>query len=165
MNGIKSTLKSRIEYSKITSIKNKSNPKIKYCVIYLVTLLLILSFFVINYILTKNNFDNNKYILLLPEKTCVDSLKSLSSCVESSFYQKCSNENQLVENCYDETNAVNRICYIYLSELNLCLTNNKQKTQAKQNCNSQFKEVLECAALFKSLHLDKDKLLDILLAN
>ena len=47
MNPIQSTLKSKIEYSKISSLKNKTSSHVKYCAIYFLFLFIFLSLFVI----------------------------------------------------------------------------------------------------------------------
>ena len=160
MNPIQSTLKSKIEYSKISSLKNKTSSHVKYCAIYFLFLFIFLSLFVINYILTRKAFDKNKYILLLPEQLCEDTVINYARCLELKLTnEKCIIENQSVEGCYDETNAINRVCYIYLSELLLC-SEGMNKTAAKQQCKSQINEVVQCASFFNNVQLTQAKILN-----
>ena len=162
MNTIKSNLKSKIEYSKISSLKNKASSRIKYCIAYFVLLFLFLSLFVINFIITRKAFEKNKYILLLPEQLCEDTVINYARCLELKLTnEKCIIENQSVEGCYDETNALNRVCYMYLSELILC-TEGINKTAAKQQCKSQINEVVECASFFNNVQLTQAKILNYL---
>ena len=138
-------------------------PKMKFCLIYLLIIMSLSTFIILNYYETKDAFDKNKYVLLPPEKICKKSLNIFSECIkEKNNCDKCVYENKAVEDCYDEANLMNQLCFIYLSELELCL-----RTSEKQNndCKMQFTEVIECSSLYRYLQIDTDYLKEILLEN
>ena len=136
-------------------------PKMKFCLIYLLIFLSLATFIILNYYKTKDVFDKNKYVLLPAEKICNKSLIIFSECIkEKNNCDKCVYENKAVEDCYDEANLMNQLCFIYLSELELCLRNSEKQ---KDNCKMQFNEVIDCSSLYRYLQIDTEYLKEILL--
>ena len=159
------------KYSKLFSLNYFIEfPKLKFCFIYLLILLIILSLFIVNYFYTINDFEKNNYVNLNPENICIKNIKIFTDCLKKNVkYDKCVYENKAVEDCYDETSSMNRLCYIYLSEVDLCLNNNhynfeKDSQQVnktlKSICGTQMEEVIQCSKIYKYIKLDKDKLLE-----
>ena len=144
-------------------------PKMKFCFLYLIFLGIIIFLFIINYLKTKNAFDNNNFVNLNPEKICSKGIKIFVDCLKNNkIYDKCVYENKAVEDCYDEIYSMNVLCYIYLSELDFCLNNNNYnfekesqiKNTLKKICGTQMDELIQCSKIYKYIKLDKDKLID-----
>lgn len=136
--------------------------KMKFCLLYFVVVVGIFAFFLINYLSTKNAFEENKFILLPPDKLCQKTLKVFSDCLKNkSISDRCFYENKAVEQCYDESNSLNRLCFIYLSELELCLRTNGKTFVDK--CEINFREVVDCGSTYKYLQLDSDYLKKIIM--
>ena len=139
-------------------------PKMKFCLIYLIIIMSLSTFIVLNYYKTKDAFDKNKYVLLPPEKICKKSLNIFSECLkEKNNCDKCVYENKAVEDCYDEANLMNQLCFIYLSELELCLRTSEKSEKQENNCKMQFTEVIDCSSLYRYLQIDTEYLKEILL--
>ena len=141
---------------------NKQKSNLTYCIIYIIILFSILIAFLINFIFTKNAFSDYKTILLSQESICMNKINILNECLEMKLnLNKCTYENKGVETCYDQIHSINTLCYIYLSELDVCLnskpnTNNKL---LKERCQKQLKEVINCAETYTSIKLDKNMLI------
>ena len=114
----KNNLKNNLKLKKLKISKYKG---IKYCILYLLLFSIIISFFVYNFIKTKDAFKDNKYITLSAEKLCSNVIKIFMECYKEKTLVKCITENKAVEHCYDEAYKMNQICYVYISELELCL--------------------------------------------
>jgi hypothetical protein len=143
-------------------------PKLKFCFLYLLFLIGIFVIFILNYIYTINAFEKNNFVNLNPEKICLKNINLFTECLKTNLkYDKCVYENKAVEDCYDETSSMNRICYVYLSEVDLCINNNKfgkevsQLNKTLKNiCGVQMDEVIQCSKIYKYVKLDKDKILE-----
>ena len=62
---------------------------------------------------------------------------------------------------------MNRLCYVYLSEVDLCINDNKFGKDVSQLnktlkgvCGVQMDEVIQCSKIYKYIKLDKDKILE-----
>ena len=70
-------------------------PKMKFCFLYLIFLVIIIFLFIINYLKTKNAFDNNNFVNLNPEKICSKGIKIFIDCLKNNKkYDKCVYENK-----------------------------------------------------------------------
>ena len=144
-----------------SKIQKKENYKgIKYCLLYFGIFSLIISLFVFNYIKTKDAFKENRYITLSSEKLCNETIMILVKCIKEKSLSKCQIENRAVEHCYNESYAMNQICFVYISELELCLRNNKLQNQ---KCNDYFNNVIKCGSIFRHLQIEKNLLKEIII--
>ena len=151
----KNNLKNNLKLKKLKISKYKG---IKYCILYLLLFSIIISFFVYNFIKTKDAFKDNKYITLSAEKLCSNVIKIFMECYKEKTLVKCITENKAVEHCYDEAYKMNQICYVYISELELCLRKNKNQNQI---CENNFYDVIKCASNFRHLNIERDYLKEI----
>ena len=143
---------------KLKNLKISKYKGIKYCILYLLLFSIIISFFVYNFIKTKDAFKDNKYITLSAEKLCSNVIKIFMECYKEKTLVKCITENKAVEHCYDEAYKMNQICYVYISELELCLRKNKNQNQI---CENNFYDVIKCASNFRHLNIERDYLKEI----
>ena len=150
-DNLKNNLKSK-------KLKNSKYKGIKYCLLYLLLFSIIISFFVFNFLQTKDAFKDNKYITLSEEKLCNNVIKNFAECYKEKALAKCQTENKAVEHCYDESYKMNQICYIYISELELCLRKNKNQNQ---KCENNFYDVTKCGSNYRHLNIDRDYLKEI----
>ena len=148
----KDKLKNNLKLKKLKITKYKG---IKYCILYLLLFSTIISFFVYNFIKTKDAFKDNKYITLSAEKLCSNVIKIFMECYKEKTLVKCITENKAVEHCYDEAYKMNQICYVYISELELCLRKNKNQNQI---CENNIYDVIKCASNFRHLNIERDYL-------
>ena len=151
----KDNLKSNL---KLKKLKNSKYKGIQYCLLYLLLFSTTISFFVFNYIQTKDAFKDNKYITLSAEKLCSNVIKNFAECYKEKALVKCQTENKAVEHCYDEAYKMNQICYVYISELELCLRKNKNQNQ---KCENNFYDVIKCGANYRHLNIERDYLKEI----
>lgn len=128
---------------------------IKYCLLYLSIFSLIIALFIFNYIKTKDAFKENKYITLSSEKLCNETISIFENCIKEKQLSKCQIENRAVEHCYNESYKMNQICFVYISELELCLRNNKIQ---RQKCDDYLNNVIKCGSIFRHLQIDKNYL-------
>lgn len=140
---------------KIKKIKGSEYKGCKYCFLYLLFFSFIIYLFVLNYIKTKDAFKDNKYINLSSEKLCNKTIKTLAECIKEKNLGKCQMENKALEYCYDEAYNLNQVCFVYISELDLCLRNNKNKTQ---KCENYINEIIRCSSIFRHLQIEKKEL-------
>ena len=130
-----------------------------YCLLYLIIFLLIISLFILNYIKTKDAFKDNKYITLPAEKLCNNTIKIFENCLrEKKSLQKCYIENKAIEHCYEESYTFNQICFVYISELELCLRKNNNDNK---QCDKHIYEIIKCGSLYRHLKIEKDYLIKI----
>ena len=132
---------------------------INYCLLYLILFFSIISFFVLNYMNTKDAFKENKYITLSSEKLCNTTIKTLELCIKEKTLAKCQIENKALELCYDEAYNMNQICFVFISELDLCLRKNKNNSN---QCDNYFKDVVKCGTIYRHLQINKEYLKDII---
>ena len=153
----KDNLKNNFKTKKIKISKYKG---IKYCLLYIFLFSSIITFFAFNFIKTKDVFEDNKYIILSAEKLCSNVIKIFAKCYKEKekVLAKCINENKAVEHCYDEAYKMNQICYVYISELELCLRKNKNQNQ---KCENNFYDVIKCGANYRHLNIERDYLKEI----
>ena len=164
-NNIKPTkLKEEINKNNKKNSEKSKNFKIakykgfNYCLLYLIIFLLIIALFVLNYIKTKDAFNDNKYIIVPAEKLCNQTIKIFENCLREKLLAKCYIENKAVEHCYDESHTFNQMCFVYISELELCLRKNNNDSK---KCENYIYEVIKCGALYRHLKIEKDYLIKI----
>ena len=138
---------------------NRRYKGIKFCILYIILFLSLISIFIINYLKTKDAFKKNKYINLSSEKLCDKTIKTLSECIKEKTLIKCQYENKAVEYCYDESYSMNLMCFTYISELNLCL---RKKNNIVRYCENNINEIVRCASIYRFLKLDKEYLKQII---
>lgn len=143
----------------LKSKKNKISKYkgIKYCLLYLLLFSTIISLFVFNYMQTKDAFKYNKYITLSSEKLCSNVIKNFGKCYKEKALAKCHSENKAIEQCYDEAYKMNQICYVYISELELCLRKNKNQ----KKCENNFYDVIKCGSNYRHLNIERDYLKEL----
>jgi len=143
---------------KIKKINLSEYKGIKYCLLYLMIFSFIIYLFILNYLKTNDAFKDNKYIVLSAEKLCNKTIKTLAECIKEKTNAKCYSENKALEYCYDEVYNMNQVCFVYISELELCLRKNNNDTK---NCNNNINEVIRCGSIFRHLQIEKDILKEI----
>ena len=158
-------LKEEINKNNLKNGEKSKNFKIakykgfNYCLLYLIIFLLIISLFILNYIKTKDAFKDNKYIILPAEKLCNTTIKLFEECLREKPLSKCQIENKAVEHCYDESHTFNQMCFVYISELELCLRKN---INDKKKCDKFIYEIIKCGSLCRHLKIEKDYLINII---
>ena len=155
--------------SNLQNIKNISNRQklkinekykgIKFCILYIILFISLISIFIINYLKTKDSFKENKFINISSEKLCNKTIKAFSECIKEKTLIKCQYENKAVEYCYDESYSMNLMCFTYISELNLCLRKNNNDPKF---CEDNIYEIVRCASIYRFLKLDKEYLKQII---
>ena len=145
------------------NLKQKQSNKIKlngsiYCLLYLLFLSCISYLFILNYLKTKDAFKDNKYINLSPEILCDKAMKELTDCLKVSDMIRCQYFNTNLELCYDETFLLNQICFVFISELELCLRKNNNNSN---KCNDYINAIIRCGNAYKHINLKKDYLKEI----
>jgi len=155
--------------SNLQNIKNISNRQklkinekykgIKFCILYIILFISLISIFIINYLKTKDSFKENKFINISSEKLCNKTIKAFSECIKEKTLIKCQYENKAVEYCYDESYSMNLMCFTYISELNLCLRKNNNDAKF---CENNIYEIVRCASIYRFLKLDKEYLKQII---
>lgn len=154
------------KYKKLIHINKYPPMNLKYFLIYIMCFLFFVVVFILDYVWTKNAMNRTKFVSLFPEKMCSRKIENFSHCIADKLnYDKCIVENKALEACYDQTNALNRICYLYLSELSICieeanLTNKNDKID--KLCKEELNELMLCGSVFKYLELDKDRIIQLL---
>jgi len=112
---------------------------------FFVIFLIYFSFF-INFLMTKNSFDNNKYITIKPEIIFNKYTMNFNKCLEENKdnIEKCNVEGKELEGCYDNLMYFNKKCQAYLSEYDLCIREKKTcsliKSDLKQ-CSKRYKYI------------------------
>ena len=146
---------------KITVLKiNKTHQNITFCFIYLLSLGGLISLFVLNYNHTKDAFIENKNIIILPQFLCNKVVTSLIECLKTRSMTSCYFENKVVESCYEESRILNQICFIFISELELCLRKNHYSFDEK--CQQHYTDLVRCGSSFRYLQIEKDNLKELL---
>lgn len=154
-----SSMKNKVKYSQLNK-PIQSQYRFKPFIIYLFIILSILALFLINYLMTRKAFNENKIIYLSADRICNKTFEAFNICLEGKAgVDKCVYENRAVEDCYDDTIQLNRVCYIYLSELDLCVNKKKSNNNLIKQCKNELNEVLDCGRMFSILKLDNEKLL------
>ena len=139
---------------------NKLNYKgAKYCFLYFIMLSVLISVFTLNYLKTKDAFKDNKYISLSSEILCNKTIKILAECTKTKSLLKCHYENKAVEYCYDEAHTMNQVCFVYISELELCLRKNNNDNK---KCGNKINDIIKCSSFYRHLHIEKDYLKNIM---
>ena len=144
----------KIKRSKFSEYKG-----FKYCFLYFLIFSFIIYLFILNYIRTNDAFKDNKYINLSAEILCNKTIKTLADCINEKTLAKCQMENKALEHCYDEAYNMNQVCFVYISELELCLRNNYNKTE---KCDNNIYEIIRCGSIFRHLQIEKKYLREIL---
>ena len=141
--------------SKTKKIKtcNDNYKGINYCLIYLLIFISSISFFVWNYTQTKDAFKENKFINLSYEKLCNSTIKTFHKCIADKSYSKCLREHKALEICYYQAYSMNQNCFVFVSELELCL---RKSENNYQKCYNHFQDVVKCGSAYKSIDMDKD---------
>ena len=132
---------------------------LKFCILYLILFIFLISILIFNYLKTKDAFKENKYINLSSEKICDRTIKLFSECIKEKTLIKCQYENKAVEYCYDESYSMNLMCFTYIRELNLCLKKNKNNVKY---CENNINEIVRCASIYRFLKLNKEYLKQII---
>lgn len=151
-------IKSNFSDQKKLNIKGKYKG-IKFCILYIILFISLISIFIMNYLKTKDAFMENKYINLTSEKLCDKTIKAFSECIKEKSLIKCQYENKAVEYCYDESYSMNLMCFTYISELDLCL---RKKNNNVKFCENNIYEIVRCASIYRFLKLDKEYLKQII---
>ena len=138
---------------------NEKYKGIKFCILYIILFISLISLFIINYLKTKDSFKENKFINISSEKLCNKTIKAFSECIKEKTLIKCQYENKAVEYCYDESYSMNLMCFTYISELNLCL---RKKNNDAKFCENNIYEIVRCASIYRFLKLDKEYLKQII---
>lgn len=155
----KSNLKSKVNYPQLDK-PIASHCRFKPFFIYFFLTLGILALFLVNYLKTRNAFNENQIIYLSADRICNKTFEVFNVCLEGKGgVDKCVYENRAVEDCYDDTIQLNRKCYIYLSELYLCVNRNKENNNLLHQCKGELSEILDCGKLYSVLKLNQEKLL------
>ena len=128
---------------------------IHYCIIYFIIFSSIVIFFILNYVKTKDVLKENRYINLQAEKLCYSRIKALEDCMKVKEVTKCQIENRELEHCYDESYTMNQMCFIYISELELCLRKNKNENK---KCENKINDVVRCGYIYRHLKIEKEYL-------
>lgn len=128
---------------------------LNYCLIYFIVFSSIVTFFILNYVKTKDSLKENRYVNLQAEILCNNRIKALRDCMKVKDLAKCQIENRELEHCYDESNTMNQICFIYISELELCLRKNKK---GNKKCDNQINDVIRCGSIYRHLKIEKEYL-------
>ena len=121
-----------------------------FCLLYFIIVLLFILLFILNYIYTKNAFDQNKNIILPPEKLCNNVIDDYLNCKKIDKFKKIC-EFRKIELCYDEVNIFNQKCFIFISELELCYRKNKNNKKTK--CKNEINDMLMCGKNYKNMHI------------
>ena len=145
------------------SLKSKNFKILKYkgfnyCLLYLLIFSFVIFLFIFNYIKTKDVFKDNKFIILPSEKLCNKALKLLEQCLKEKPLLKCNFENKEVEICYDESYIFNQVCFVYISDFDLCLRKNNNDYK---KCENYLNEILKCGSFYRHLKVEKDNLIKI----
>ena len=146
---------------KIITLKiNKHYQNISFCFFYLLSLGGLISLFVLNYTHTKTAFIENKNIILPPQLLCNKVITLLIECAKVRNINSCYFENKVVENCYEESRIMNQVCYIFISELELCVRKNHKSYE--DQCKKHFRDLVRCGTSFRYLQIEKDNIKELL---
>ena len=131
-------------FNNMPSIQSKQKPPRKkksnafYYIFYLSIIISIYVLFFINYLKTKNWYEENThYINLRPISICQNYIKSFENCLNSSqkstlllkkegnnyIYDTkiiCKEYNDKLQGCFDNVHHFSQRCQLYLNELDLC---------------------------------------------
>jgi hypothetical protein len=151
-------------------IKDLHNTEPKYCCIYLVIVSFIFVIFGINLSFTINTFDENRIIQLSPEIICKGLINDWNICLNKNDNNtnnqtleesKCAFQRKHTQKCYDNISNLNKKCFMYLSEIDLCVKNSidlniKNKSLLSdtliEKCSNYIDDVEKCSN--SSLEID-----------
>ena len=124
---------------------------ISFCLFYILLFMIIILYFIINYKKTKDAFKDNKYITIPYEKLCTHKIKELAICYKEKKSVDCTPEEKLMEACYDQAYEFNTQCYIYISELELCMRKNNNK-----GCSNFVEDIVRCGFSYRLIKVDRE---------
>jgi hypothetical protein len=138
-----------------TTLHSQTNFKPKACIIYILFYICVFLAFFTNYLFTVDAMKENKDFFIIPRQICAnksnlleDCLKKIKSETNNTKISYCESESDNVQKCYDGISEFNRKCYMYLSELSLCVkkaSNTNNSTEyLKNKCRNIFEDVCFC---------------------
>lgn len=145
-----------LNISELSPTNIEQNKSWKYMLIYIIFFIGVLIFSIINYFETTNAFDDNRTIQLNPEFLCKPLNQILNLCLDQyknntppgEIVLDCNQQSSEVQKCYDRVDHFNKKCFLYLSEYEECLRDEKKKSNdannAKNQCHSLHNELNLC---------------------
>jgi hypothetical protein len=135
----------------------------KSCWLYLIAYILISVIFLVNFILTYNNFSDNQFIQMNPDLICNTLIKEHNLCLNNyrnksdphEIIEECVGANIRLQSCYDKVQIYNEKCFLYFSEFDKCVRDNMKENKKidflKSKCESENNDLTQCLAEFISL--------------
>lgn len=155
-NNLKTTIKSTASLNIKTLKKLTILNSVKYCILYFFFFVLFIASIILNFFFTRNAFEQNKYITISSEKLCEKSIQKFVECSQNkNRFDKCNFENRAVENCYEQSYTMNIVCFMYISEADLCYRTNNRK-DFLEKCDEKLNDIMRCGNRYKYLNLDID---------
>lgn len=144
-----------IQNNKIIKTESK---KWIICLIHFLIYSTIVIILITNYVLTKDNFKDNKVINMKPQQICNIYIKEHNECLNkyrtesepTKIINDCVGANLQLQTCYDQVQNLNRKCFVYLSEFDKCINDNLTTTKSievlREKCKSIIKNINICTS-------------------
>lgn len=108
-------------------------------------------FLIFNYFYTKNSIPYNHIIDLDPLKLCKHYADKIQHCTKSNCYYD-------LEQCISQTNHVNRVCQLYLSEFYSKYILNKTS-----KINEELNDLLMCIQTYKHILINRTNIFNYII--
>jgi hypothetical protein len=148
--------------SKNTDFPNNSPIFPKICWLHLMVYSIILLLLLINFILTYNNFSENKFIQMSPSMICNVFIKEHNLCLNkfrnqtepNEITEECVGANLRLQSCYDKVQIYNEKCFLYFSEFDKCVSDKRKESKEidflRTQCQSEIEDINRCIEEFIS---------------
>jgi hypothetical protein len=143
--------------SNITYTSTNIDKKWKSCFIHLLIFTLLSIVLLLNYFSTKDNFRENQFIQMIPERICDVHIKEHNECLNinrnmtepSEIINECVGANIRLQTCYDQV-FFNRKCFVYMSEFEKCvrdkLGRNNKIDYLRAQCSEDIANIQICTS-------------------
>lgn len=138
----------------------KINGCSKVCLIHIFMYFSISLFFLLNFIFTYGNFDENKFITMKSDLICHLFIKEHNECLNNfrnksspkEIIDECVGTNLRLQMCYDKVQLYNEKCFVYFSEFEKCVhTKIKESNKGeilRTLCKSEEDDINNCTSDF-----------------
>lgn len=133
------------------------------CWLFLITSFLCVLFLLLNLIFTIDAFSDNRVIIMNAEKICNALIVEHNECLNKfrktsspeETISECLSQSLNLQYCYDQVYYYNKKCYIYLSEFDKCVRDNKKINDSmdylKMRCRVSIDGIERCTGDYMTI--------------
>jgi hypothetical protein len=121
----------------------------RYCFIYFLVIISMLTVMVLNLLATFNSFESSKVYIFDSKQICDEQISYFLSCMgglSSNNNDDCGIYSILVQSCFDEVDTFNKRCGVYISEFCTCknIHNITSDIQLHEYCEGEVSDIQNC---------------------